>query len=509
MTDVVLQMANISKSFSSVAVLRNVSFDVRRGEVHALVGENGAGKSTLMKVLMGVHKYEAGKYMVNGKEVRFSSPADAQRKRVSMIYQEFELIQSLSVAENILVGRMPVNAVGLIKWSNVYEQAKTFLDMLGANIDPRVRVSTLPMNKQQEVAIARALSYGPVVLILDEPTSALSIGEVKSLIDVVKALRDRGVAVVYITHKLDEIYLIADRITILRDGIVICSCETKDIKLSQMIEYITGEKINQSIIGKTEAAYHKPTENILEIKNLEVEGLIYDINLAVGKGEIVGIAGLIGSGKTELAKAICGALPEKDSRRVSGKIVFDSKEINIKSLNPNTIKKKMGIGFVTENRLEEGIIPEQSMLSNVILPNLNKVSRRLLINGKLAMGLALNVIKGVALYPPDPRKLVRFFSGGNQQKIVIGKWLASDAKLLILDEPTRGVDVGARQEIYKVVRKQAKQGVGVLILSSDIKEILEISDRILVMRRGRIIAETLRHEISEDELLRLIFAEGE
>ncbi len=506
MAEVALEMSNINKSFGDVSVLKDVSFEVSKGEVHALIGENGAGKSVLMKTLMGIHQPDGGKYIIDGKEVRFSSPADAQRKRVSMVYQEFELVQFLSVAENILLGRMPSRQGGLIDWPKVYEEAKSFLEMFGSNILPQAVVSSLPVSDQQEVAIARALSYDPSVLIMDEPTSALSLEEAQRLFNRVRILRDRGVAIVYITHKLEEVLQIADRVTVLRDGIVVSTNNIKDVEVGRLIEEITGKKISKSARVSSEAAYQKPSQNILELQHFNAEGLVCDINLTVGEKEIVGVAGLIGAGKSELARAICGALPK--ATRVTGKYIFNGKEVEIESLSPNKVNK-MGIGFASENRLAEGMIPEQSMLFNVILPSLSRVSRGFVINPRLALAMAVNVIKTVVLRPPEPKKIMRLFSGGNQQKAVIGKWLASQAQLLILDEPTRGVDVGARQEIYDVIREQARQGAGVLVLSSDLREVWEICDRILVMRQGRIVNEALHHEISEERLLELVFGQEE
>jgi ABC-type sugar transport system ATPase subunit len=504
--EVALKMIDINKSFGGVSVLKDVSFEVRQGEVHALVGENGAGKSTLMKILMGVHHYDSGKYIVGDREVKFSSPADAQQQRVSMIYQEFELVQFLCVAENILLSRMSLRRGGLIDWPKVYKEAGAYLAMLGSNISPRAIVSSLPASGQQEVAIARALSYDPLVLVMDEPTSALSLGEVQYLFNRVRILRNRGVAIVYISHKLDEVLQIADRVTVLRDGLVVSTNDIKDIEAGKLIEQITGKQVSKSARVRSEAAARETSQSILELRNFNAGGLIYDINLSIGEKEIVGVAGLIGAGKSELARAICGALPK--ATRVTGKYIFDGQEVEIQSLNPNKAKK-MGIGYVTENRLLEGMQPEQSMLFNVTLPNLSRVSRGFFINARAALAMALNVIKTVVLRPPDPKKVMKLFSGGNQQKVVIGRWLAAQAKLLILDEPTRGVDVGARQEIYNVIYEQARQGTGVLLLSSDLREVWEVADRILVMREGRIVYEALHHEISEERLLQLVFGQKE
>jgi ABC-type sugar transport system ATPase subunit len=501
--ETVLIRENINKSFGGVPVLKDVSFELFAGEIHALVGENGAGKSTLMKILMGVYQYDSGKYIVAGEEVRFSSPAEAQKKRVSMIYQEFGLVPYLSVTKNVLLGRMPLRAGGLINWAEARRQARYYLDMVESHQIPTEEiVSNLSMSDQQEVAIARALSYDPVVLVMDEPTSALSLGEMERLYERMRILRDRGVAIVYISHKLDEVFRIADRVTIIRDGTIVATDNINDIDAPTLIEKITGRKAKKAL--ESEATRTQTSRDILKISNFSVEGLFSDINLTVRKHEIVGVAGLIGAGKTELAKAICGVLPK--AHRVTGEYIFDGKKVEITSLNPSCAKK-MGIGFVTENRLEEGMMPAQSLLFNLTLPSLSKVSRRFVLIPRLVMAMTIGIIERVIIQPSEPRKTMRLFSGGNQQKAVIGKWLATEPKLLILDEPTRGVDVGARQEIYEVIREQVRHGAGVLLLSSDLREIMEVSDRILVMRHGRIVGEAMRQQMSQERLVELVFGQ--
>jgi ABC-type sugar transport system ATPase subunit len=363
-------------------------------------------------------------------------------------------------------------------------------------------VGKLKVAAQQEVEIARALSYDPAVFIMDEPTAALSYDEVSHLYELINILRRRGVAIVYITHKLDEVFDIADRVTVIRDGSIVGTYGIADLHASLLVEKITGKKVSAEI--HSDKTYRKPRVNILEIQDLGSEGLFSSISLTVGKGEIVGIAGLIGAGKTELAKAIYGALPK--SCHVSGRIILDGEELDVESNDPYNATK-MGIGFVTEDRQAEGIVPEQSVLFNVILPAFSKVAKVMVIIDRLAQNLVRRVIGDVNLRPPEPRKLVKFFSGGNQQKVVIGKWLAAQSKFLILDEPTRGVDVGAREEIYSVVRHQAGKGLGVLLLSSDLREIMLAADRILIMRLGRIVAEVMPHEISDTQLLHLVMGE--
>ncbi len=499
MAEVALQMSGVNKSFGGVKVLKDVDFEVYKGEVHGLVGENGAGKSVLMKTLMGVHHPDSGRYVVVGKEVRFASPAEAQRQHVSMVYQEFGLVQFLSVAENIFMGRLPSRR-GMIRRGKAYEESRKLLEMLGSDVSPQALIADLKVADQQEVEIARAFSYDPVVFIMDEPTSALSYDEIRNLFNLIRSLRDKGMAIVYISHKLDEVFEITDRVTVIRDGVIVSTDKTSKITPGTMMERMTGKKISREIVR--EEAVKKAGENILELQDFAAKGFFFDINLTVGKKEIVGIAGLLGAGKSELGKAIFGALPK--TIPVTGKYILNGKEVDIKSLSPSKAKK-MGIGFVTEDRHSEGMIAEQSVSFNITLPALHRVTRRFVVIGRRVLDLVRGIIKDVVLRPPEPGRLVKLLSGGNQQKVVLGKWLAAQAQLLMLDEPTRGVDVGAREEIYDVVTQLASGGIGVLLLSSDLREIMRASDRILVMRHGQIITELLPHETSEEKLLALLW----
>jgi ribose transport system ATP-binding protein len=503
-----LKMTNINKSFGGVQVLYDVNFDVRAGEVHALLGENGAGKSVLMKTLMGVHRPDSGDYVVAGKSVKFNNPAEAQRSRVSMVYQEFGLVKYLTVAENIFMGRLPSRR-GMIRWRYTRKRATEVLKALGSDLSPSAMVGDLKVADQQEVEIARALSYDPVVFVMDEPSAALSYDEIGHLYELVNTLREQGVAIVYITHKLNEVFDIADRCTVIRDGRIVGTYDISELDLSTLVEKMTGKQVSAEIVR--EDTYKRPKANIIELRNMEAKEkdkeLYSGVNLKVGKGEIVGIAGQIGAGKTELGKTIFGALPKTFT--IKGEMIFDGKEVDLKKLSPSTAKK-MGIGFVTEDRQAEGIIAEQSVLFNTILPAFQRVTRGFVIIGSKARQLVQGIIKDVALRPPEPSRLVKFLSGGNQQKVVIGKWLAAESKLLILDEPTRGVDVGAREEIYEVVRQQARnKGLGVLLLSSDLREIMIAANRILVMRLGKITHEVLPSETSERQLLHFVLGEEE
>jgi len=496
-------MSGIDKFFGGVQVLHDVSFDVNTHEVHALLGENGAGKSTLMRLLMGVYQPEAGSYFLNGKHVRFDSPFEAQRHGVSMVYQEFGTTSGLTVSENISLGKLPLRRSGLIDWPRVRVRATEMLQLIGSDVPLSESVGNLSRSQQQEVEIARALFNDPTVLIMDEPSSALSHNEVEHLYRLIRLLRDKGVGIVYISHKLEEVYEIADRVTVLRDGFRVDTRRISDVKIDELMEMITGRRIEFRHRGDgLESQYGK---KVLELEHFGLEGKFEDINISVREREIVGVAGLIGAGKTELAKAIFGVLP-RDSH-VTGKYIFEGKEVRARALNPHKATK-MGVGLITENRQTEGLLSEQSLSFNMTVTALDRLSRHFLLLQKELLQLVGKLIRDLQIRPPEADKLVKFFSGGNQQKAVIGKWLASESKLLLLDEPTCGVDVGARQEIYGVMRSLARQGTSILVFSSDVREMLEISDRVLVMRKGRIISEVSPFEVQEHGLLDLMLGTG-
>ena len=503
MNDIVLNMVGISKSFGPVAVLNDVNLELRAGEVHALLGENGAGKSSLMKILMGVHQPDRGQLVLGGRPVRFANPADAQRNRVSMVYQEFGLVPTLSVTENIFLGRLPTQ-FGRIDWPRARADAATLLARIGSRVSCEAIVGDLKVADQQEVEIARALSYDPLVFIMDEPSSALSRVEVDNLYGLVRVLKKSGIAIVYITHKLDEVFALANRVTILRDGKVAGTFGIRDLDMKTLVESMTGKPVSADAIR--ESAEASNVGNIIELEEFAAERMFSAVNFAVGKGSVVGVAGVIGAGKSELARAIVGALPKDVD--VGGKVVFQGAAVDPRTMTPNRARR-LGIGFVSEDRQAEGIVQGQSVQFNIVLPALNRVSTGFLTALGAARQLALSIMDVVGLRPREPAKLIRLLSGGNQQKVVIGKWLAAQSKFLILDEPTRGIDVTARQEIYDVIRRQARdEGVGVLLLSSDMREILVASDRILIMVQGRITREVAPHEITERELLDMIMPVG-
>ena len=494
-----LQMVNITKSFGSVEVLKGISFDVYPGEVHALLGENGAGKSTLMKILMGIHAKTSGRYLVDGVEVGFSGPADAQRNRVSMVYQEFGLVPYLSVTENIFMGRLPT-AFGRVQWKQARQMTLAALAQVGSSVDPDKLVGDLKVADQQEVEIARALSYDPLIYIMDEPSAALSRVEIQNLYELVRLLKSKGVAIVYISHKLEEVFDLADRVTILRDGYVAGTHSTSDLTMATIVEEMTGRSIEATLRDE----HRKPAsdgEPLLEVKALTYEPFFEDVSITVPKGKIVGVAGVVGAGKSELARAIFGALPP--NALVTGGLRFDGRDLRPSRMAPNK-SRSLGIGFVTEDRKAEGFVPGQPVSFNILLPALRRVNAlAFLLAGRMSQ-VVTRAIDEVKLRPRDPGKLVDELSGGNQQKVVIAKWLAAESRLIILDEPTRGIDVGARQEIYELMRKQAAEnGAGMLVLSSDMREILVACDEIYLMVQGRIIDKIDPAAVTEHELIEM------
>jgi ABC-type sugar transport system ATPase subunit len=499
---VALMMRNISKSFGGVAVLKDVSFQVRSSEVHALLGENGAGKSVLMKILMGVHRPDGGNYIVGGKDVQFANPAQAQQNRVSMVYQEFGLVQHMSVTENIFMDRLPTRW-GTIQWAAARRRAAEVLRRLGSQVSPDATVGELKIADQQEVEIARALSYDPLVFIMDEPSSTLSRVEVARLYTLVRGLRARGVAVIYISHKLEEVFALADSVTIIRDGAVVGTYPAAELNPSSIVEKMTGKPIGNHAPRGEEAMVGN--EAFLTVDEVTVGGVVENVSLAVGRGTVVGVAGVIGAGKSELARAIVGALPS--GTIVTGRMRIGAVSVDLSRMSPDRARR-LGIGFVSESRQAEGIVADHSVLSNILLPALGSVTTGLTLIRQRCRKLVRSIMDEILLRPRDPDKLVALLSGGNQQKVVIGKWLAAGSRLLILDEPTRGIDVGAREEIYSLIRNQARErGLAVLLLSSDLREILIASDVILVMNKGRVTHKVLPRATNEQDLLDMVLGE--
>jgi len=487
----VLEMLNISKSFPGVQALDKVTFKVLRGEVHALVGENGAGKSTLMKILAGAHQRDAGKILIDGQPVEIPDPITSQRLGISMIHQEFNLVPSISVAENIFLGRLPaLGGWAHLNWKELYNNAAKLLDRLNVDVDVRALVKNLSVAKKQMVEIAKALSMQAKIIIMDEPTSALTLAETKTLFDIIHNLKQQGVSVIFITHRIEEIFEVADRVTALRDGHHIATRDIKDVDQAAIVKMMVGRELD-TLFPKVQTTIG---DIALEVKELNKEGLLHNISLQVRQGEIVGLAGLVGAGRTDLAKAIFGISPPD-----SGTIMIQGNRCYIRSPRQAI---DLGMGLVPEDRKEEALVLARPVRDNISLAIIRLLSwLGLIIRHKEEDQLVDDYIERLDIKTPSPMQLVRNLSGGNQQKTVIARWLAAKPKVLIMDEPTRGIDVGAKAEIHALMGQLAQEGVGILMISSELQEILGISDRIVVMHEGTITAEFTREEATQELIM--------
>ncbi len=482
-----LEVRGIEKSFPGVRALSGVSFDVRPGEVHALLGENGAGKSTLIKIVSGVYQPDVGSILVNGKQVDFSTPDDARRAGVATIYQELLLFPELSVAENIFLGHAPQAGAGRIDWRAMRAKAQQLLDSLEIDdLVPDQIVGALTVGNRQRVEILRALSHDARILIMDEPTAALTESDVTRLFDVVRRLKRRGVGIVYISHRLDEIFAIADRVTVLRDGAYVGSRDVANTNVAELVTMMVGRRI-ESLFPKTVAPIGAP---VLEARDLVRRPLTRGVSLTVRSGEIVGLAGLVGSGRSELAQTLFGMTPSE-----SGEILLNGESVRIDSAETARAK---GIAYVPEDRGTQGLVRGMSVLHNFSLAALGSLSRLGFIDRAAERRMALEGIAKFSVKTSSVDEIAGRLSGGNQQKIVLGKWLANNPKLLILDEPTRGIDVGAKAEIHRLMSQLAGQGVAILMISSELPEVLGMSDRVLVMREGRLVAEFDRADATSE-----------
>lgn len=482
-----LSVRGIEKSFPGVRALSGVSFDVGEGEVHALLGENGAGKSTLIKIVSGVFPPDRGEVLVAGRPLNLARPDDARRAGVATIYQELLLFPELTVAENIFMGHAPRAGLGRLDWRAMRERTNALLASLEIHDLQADRVvGSLSVGNRQRVEILRALSQDARILIMDEPTAALTEYDVTRLFDIVRKLKARGVAVIYISHRLDEIFAIADRVTVLRDGAHVATKRVADTTSSELVQMMVGRKI--------EALFPKITvpigEAVLEVEDLERIPLTKRVSLSVRAGEIVGLAGLVGSGRSELAQTIFGI-----TRAESGKIRIAGRTVDIRS---PAQARALGVAYVPEDRGTQGLVRPMTVRENFSLAALGKVAFGGFIDRAAECRLADDGVRRFAVKTSSLEQLAGKLSGGNQQKIVLGKWLANRPKLLILDEPTRGVDVGAKAEIHRLMGELAAQGLAVLMISSELPEVLGMSDRVLVMREGRIVAEFSREEATPE-----------
>lgn len=487
----VIEMRNITKVFPGVVALDNVDFACKPGEVHAVVGENGAGKSTLMKILSGVYQPDAGEIILNGNELRIPSPYDAQHLGISIIYQELNLLPDLNVAENVFLGREPRNTLGLLDIHSIEKQAQEVLRRLGVDINPRTPLRRLTVAQQQMVEIAKALSLNARIVIMDEPSATLGGQDLQRLFEVISALKKQGVTVIYISHRLAEIYQVADRVTVFKDGKVVGTAPVSEIDRPTLVRMMIGRSFSETFPPRGE----RMGEEVLGIKNLSSGGVLEDINLNIHRGEIVGIAGLTGAGRTELARAIFGARPVD-----RGEICING---NAVSISKPSDALQQSIGFLTEDRNDEGLVLALSIKHNAALPSLKKRQRWGIINWRQEEKVVKEKSTELNIRATSLNQNVEFLSGGNRQKVVLAKWLITNPDLLIFDEPTRGIDVGAKSEIWHLMRELADQGKAILMITSELTEVMGMSDRIYVMHRGRIVGELPGASATEEQVMML------
>jgi ribose transport system ATP-binding protein len=490
----VITVEGVSKTFPGVRALSDVRFELAPGEVHALMGENGAGKSTLMKILAGVYEKDAGTIVYNGREVHFTNPRDAQAAGIGIIHQELQLMNHLTVAQNIFIGREPKRAFRLLlDEDKLNRQAAALLEHMGLKIDPRTNVGGLTVAKQQMVEIAKALSYNSRVLIMDEPTAALNNAEIAELFKMIRELTARGVGVVYISHKIDELKQISDRVTVLRDGEYVGTVPTATTSIDTIISMMVGRTL-ADVSRDGERQYSD--DLALEVRNLNCAPLVKNVSFSLRRGEILGFAGLMGAGRTEVARAVFGA-----DKVQSGEIVVKGRKVAIRT---PTDAVASGIGYLSEDRKRFGLAVGMDVAANTVMANLGKYLslRFFLRKGEIAEDVE-KFVKLLGIRTPSIAQEVGLLSGGNQQKVVVAKWLDRDCDILFFDEPTRGIDVGAKAEIHRLLKRLADQGKSIVMISSELPEILRMSDRIIVMCEGRITGELTPEEATQERIMQL------
>lgn len=486
----VLQVKGLDKSYIGVHALDHVDFDLNEMEIHALLGENGAGKSTFMKILDGSVIKDGGRIFINGQEVNITNPHQAQQLGIGMVYQELSLIPNLTVAENIFLGRWPRRKLfRSVDWRQIYRQSKEALKRLGVSIDVKERVNNLGMGERQLTEIARAISMNVKILLLDEPTSALSDEERERLFAMVRALKETGVSIIYVSHRLSEVPQICDRVTVLRDGKKIDTLPINQADESTLIRMMVGRNIGERFPKEK----IQEGKEILRVKNLTINGRLNNLDLNLHQGEVLGIFGIMGAGRTEFARALFGI--DKINK---GDIFISGKRVNISSPE-NAIRE--GLGYLTEDR-QSGLLMRMTIPQNITLPSLKRFNKFGFLRHGDERKIARDYIENLGIHTPKLDQKVEFLSGGNQQKVALAKWLCSQSKILILDEPTRGIDVGAKIEVYRLINELSKCGVGIILLSSELPEVLNMSDRILVMSDGSFVGEFKGGEASQEDLLR-------
>ncbi|MDO5444834.1 MAG: sugar ABC transporter ATP-binding protein [Eubacteriales bacterium] len=492
MGEVILEMRGIDKSFPGVHALNNVSFDVRKGEVHALMGENGAGKSTLMKVLTGIYTKDSGSIIFEGKEVEFHNAREAQDAGVVIVHQELNMMGHLTVAQNIFVGREFKKGIK-IDDKKMNEEAKKLFDMLHIDIDPTETMSNLTVGKQQMCEIAKAISHKAKVIVFDEPSSALTEAEIDELFKIIRDLKKQDIGIIYISHRMDEIKVITDRVTVMRDGCYVGTLITENCTKDDIINMMVGRVIYEE--PKSHSMVPEDAPVVLKVEHLNAGRLVKDVSFELRKGEILGFAGLMGAGRTETARAIFGADPKE-----SGEIYINGQAITIKS--PLDAVKN-GIGYLSEDRKRFGIVVQKTVAENSTMASLERYIKSIFIDKKAERDTATEYVDRLNIKTPSVDQLVVNLSGGNQQKVVLAKWLVRNCDILIFDEPTRGIDVGAKSEIYKLINSLAQEGKSIIMISSEMQEILRMSDRVLVMCEGRKTGEIPIEQATQESIMNL------
>ena len=483
-----LEVHGVSKRFDATLALSDVSLEVRGGEIHALVGENGAGKSTLVKILAGVHTPDAGRIQLDGREVHISDPIAARALGIAVVHQEPRLFPDLSVAENVYLADPPRGRYGAISWRAMRRKADALFEELDVRLDVASPVRGLSMADQQLIEIAKALSVEAKVLILDEPTASLSAHEVERLFTIVRRTRDRGVAVLFVSHRLDEVFALCDRATVFRDGRHVVTAPIASLTTADLVRYMVGRAV--SLFPKGEATIG---DVLLEVRNLSRTGVFHGVSFSLRAGEILGLAGLVGAGRTEIARVLFGI-----DAPSAGEILLEGRPVRLAT---PSAALRAGVAYVPEDRHRDGLVMDFSIAENVTLPILPRLFPHLLVHRAKEWTLAQGYAERLRVRATSVDQLVQALSGGNQQKVVIAKWLAANPRVLILDEPTRGVDIGAKVEVHRIVSELATSGLGIILISSDLPEVLAMSDRILVLHEGRVTDEIARGEATEERVM--------
>lgn len=495
--DAVLDVRKISKAFPGVKALDAVDLSLRGGEVHALIGENGAGKSTLIKILAGVYFKDEGDILFNGSPVEISTPSDSLKLGIKVVFQELSLIPHMTVGENVFLESFPLKNNRTIDWDVLYEKTQDLLDTIGLDITPKTKVYKLTVSQQQMVEIARALSHEAKVIIMDEPTSALTPNEVDHLFNVIRKLKERGIGILYVTHKLEEVMALCDRVTVFRDGKLISSREVSETSTDNLVTDMVGRSI-QTLFPRSHAG---KGDVVLDVRSLSTEKKLREVSFQVRGGEVVGIFGLMGAGRTELAKAMFGL----DAVQ-SGSISIEGQELRQGSTSQST---RMGLGYLTEDRKGEGLVLQMSVAQNITLPSLEDISSAGFIKRKEETTRSQEFVDAFSIKTPSLRQKVMYLSGGNQQKVLLARWLMKKLKVIILDEPTRGIDVGAKAEIHRLIDELASKGLAIVVMTSEMPELLGVSDHIIVMCDGRITGEFSRENAEMEKILEAAIGQKE